>query len=94
VDPRSLEAAQLVKAALDARVDAHALAEHEPARIAAATLARWSRAPAPPEAGAWRQSEQSDGRWLWLTVLVLIGAESVVRRSPAAAARRPEAHAA
>jgi hypothetical protein len=93
-DPRSLEAAQLVKAALDARVDAHALAEHEPARIGAATLARWSRAPAPPEAGAWRQSEQSDGRWFWLTALVLIGAESVVRRSPAAASRRPEAHAA
>jgi hypothetical protein len=93
-DPRSLEAARLVKAALDARVDAHALAEHEPARIAAATLARWSRAPAPPEAGAWRQSEQSDGRWFWLIALVLIGAESVVRRSPAAASRRPEAHAA
>jgi hypothetical protein len=93
-DPGSLEAAQLVKAALDARVDAHALAEHEPARIAAATLASWSRAPAPPGAGAWRQSEQSDGRWFWLTALVLIGAESVVRRSPAAASRRPEAHAA
>jgi hypothetical protein len=93
-DAESLEAAGILKAALDARGDRRVLAEHEPERIPSATLARWSREPARPDTGAWRQSDDSDGRWLWLAALVLLGVETFLRRTAAAESPRAEAHAA
>lgn len=93
-DAESLEAAQVLKAALDARIDPRVLTEHEPERIPSATLASWSREPAHPDAGAWRRSDDSDGRWIWLAALLLLGAETLLRRAPAAESRTTEAHAA
>ena len=93
VTAQSLEAAELVKAALDARPDPEALAEFETARIPATVLAGWSREPASPEPEAWQHSDESDGRWLWAAALMLLGLESVVRRS-AAAVREKDARAA
>jgi hypothetical protein len=93
-DPRSLAAAQAVKAALDARPDPRELAEAEPERISEATLTVWSRAPGPPDTAAWRHSDEADGRWLWGAALLLLGVETLVRRSVPRDRRRVTAHAA
>ena len=92
--PGSLEAAAALKAALDARPDPRGLTEQEIARIPVATLSAWTREPGAADTTAWRHSDDSDGRWLWLAALVLLGLETFVRRSRAAAAREVEAHAA
>jgi hypothetical protein len=92
--PGSLAAAEAVKAALDARPDPRALAEQEVARVPAATLSAWTREPGAPDPAAWQQSNESDGRWLWLAALVLLGIETVVRRSQAAAAQEADVRAA
>lgn len=92
--PDTIAAAESLKAVLDARVDARELAEQEVARIPAAMLSAWTRQPAPADTGAWRQSDESDGRWVWLAGLILLGVEALVRRSPAATVREAEAHAA
>jgi hypothetical protein len=94
VDPQSVAAAEVVKAALDARLDPHALAELEVTRIPGPVLAGWSRDPAPPDPGAWQQSDQSHGRWLWGLALALLGIESLVRRSNPAVPDREAARAA
>ena len=93
-DPASLEAALVVKAALDARHDPGAFGELEPRRIDVATLTRWSRPPGPADAGAWRQTDESDGRWLWALALALLVVETFVRRSPGSINRARERHAA
>ena len=93
-DPDSLAAAQVTAAALDARVDPDVLAEHETERISDARLAAWSRAPAPPDPAQWRQTDESDGRWLWGIALLLLALESVLRRPATASAPKVEAHAA
>ena len=80
-EPSSLAAAQIVEAALAARVNPLTVEEHEPERIADATLASWSRQSAPPDPAQWRLSDESDARWFWLISLVLLGAESHMRRS-------------
>jgi hypothetical protein len=92
--PGSLEAAAALKAALDARPDPRGFTEQEIARIPEATLSAWTREPGAVDTTAWRHSDESDGRWLWLAALVLLGLETFVRRSRAAAAREVEAHAA
>lgn len=92
--PDSLPAAEALKAALDARVDPAALAEREVGRIPPATLAGWTREPAPADTSAWQRSDESDGRWLWLAALLLLGTESVVRRSAPAKASEVDARAA
>lgn len=92
--PGSLEAAAALKAALDARPDPRELTEQEIARIPEATLSAWTREPGAADTTAWRQSDESDGRWFWLAALVLLGLETSVRRSHAAAAREVDAHAA
>lgn len=93
-EPSSLAAAQAVKAALDARIDPAALRELEPERIPAETLAAWSRDPVPPDADAWRQTDESDGRWFWGVALLLLGVETILRRPSASEVRTAEAHAA
>ena len=90
----SLAAAQVTQAALNARLDPRALAEREPARIPADVLAKWTRPPGPPGQDAWPRSRDSDGRWLWLAVLALMGLETWVRRPHQPRAVVREAHAA
>ena len=79
--PRTLTAAAAVKAALDARRDPDAFREQEVGVIPAETLQAWTRAPAPADTAAWQQSDESDARWFWLGVLLLLGVETVVRRT-------------
>ena len=90
----SLAAAQVTQAALNARLDPKVMAEREPARIPADVLAKWTRAPGPPGDEAWPRSRDSDGRWLWLAVLALMGLETWVRRAQQPRAVVTEAHAA
>ena len=90
----SLAAAQVTQAALNARLDREVLTERERARTSADALAAWTRAPGPPGEDAWPRSRDSDGRWLWLAVLALMGLETYVRRSRQASAVVTEAHAA
>ena len=90
----SLAAAQVTQAALDARFDRDELAEREPARLPGDLLAKWTRPPLPPGDDAWPRSRDSDGRWLWLAVLALMGLETYVRRARQSSAVVTEAHAA
>ena len=90
----SLAAAAALQDALNARWDASGLAEREPAVLAASELQSWTRAPSLPPPDAWRRGDESDGRWLWLAALVLLGLEHVLRRTPAAETRARDARAA
>ena len=92
--PDTLAAAQALKAALDARVDPAALAAQEVATIPEPVLKRWTREPGAADPTRWRQSDESDGRWLWLLALVLLAVESVARRAPKPQVREAEANAA
>ena len=92
--PDSLDAALVLKAALDARVDPSTLSEAEPQRLSDATLTAWSREPGPADASAWRQTDESDGRWLWALALVLLAIEMFARRTVIAEIRAKESHAA
>ena len=90
----SLAAARITQAALNARQDPRAWADREPGIVAASSLARWAREPAAPQADVWQRTTDSDGAWLWLLALVLMGLEAVVRRDRRPAVPRVEAHAA
>ena len=92
--PDSLEAALVVKAALDARVDPATLSEAEPQRLSDATRAAWSRDPGPADVSAWRQTDESDGRWLWALALLLLVIETFARRTLPSEVRAKESHAA
>ena len=94
--PGTLIAAEVLKAALDARRDPQFTAAQEIARIPSRTLEAWGRAPAPADTAAWQRSEESDSRWFWIAALVLLGVESWMRRSRSrpAANREVDAHAA
>ena len=56
------------------------LAEREPRMIADVERERWTREPGARAAGAAASAGDSDGRWLWLAVLVLFAVEWRVRR--------------
>ena len=90
----SLAAAQVTQAALNARQDPEALTDREPAQIPATVLTTWTRPPGPPDAEAWRNSTESDGRWLWLAALILMTLETLLRRQRTPRAVQTEAHAA
>jgi hypothetical protein len=63
--------------------------ELEPGRLAAPTLAAWSR-PASPLAGDVEHAdEKDDGRWFWLAALAFIGLETWLRRRSATETRSP-----
>jgi hypothetical protein len=83
VDATSLAAARVVEAALNSRVPIERFEEGEPERIDDGTLTAWTRAPAAPDAMRWRQTDESDGRWMWIAALLFMALESYVRRSPA-----------
>ena len=78
----SLVAAEVVRAALVARLDVRAYDEHEIARIDDALLTALKREPGPVTRDAWRTSDTSDARWLWLLALVLLGVEQWLRSQP------------
>jgi hypothetical protein len=70
------------------------LAEWEQGRVAPEQLASWRRAPA--AAAVLRASQDpmtgpSDGRWLWVVALVLLGVESVVRQRRSTASEGDDA---
>ena len=79
-----LLAAAVVRGVLAARQPPERLAELEPARIDAATLASWGRQPAAVTAptrtdGGWRGSGETDARWCWIAILVVLGVEQWLR---------------
>ena len=64
---------------LNARVDQAGYDEHEVARLDEALLDALSRPPGPVTRDAWRTSDASDARWVWLVALVLLGVEQWLR---------------
>ena len=72
--------ATAVRAALDAGHGGWTRPAEEIVRIPAETMARWNRAPGPVERDAWRQAAESDARWFWALVLVLMGVEQWLRQ--------------
>lgn len=77
--PDSLAAATVVRALLLARIDPDPYAEHEVAKVDAATMSAISRSPAAVSRDGWRNAESTDARWLWLVVLVMLGVEQWLR---------------
>ena len=81
VDPSSFAAAAAVRAALDSIRDPASMREYDPLRIPPSVLAGWSREAAPVDASVARHADRHDGRWLWGGVLLLLAAETLLRRS-------------
>jgi hypothetical protein len=90
----SLEAASLVQSTLNALRDDRAWQELEPVLIRDEQIAAWSREMPALDAAAWRRAESSDARWFWGAVLLMIGVESVLRRSRETLRREERARAA
>jgi hypothetical protein len=91
-EPGSVTSAALIAAIDRARSAAPPLAELEPATIDDATLAAWQRAPSADARS--NNANDSDGRWLWLVALVLLGVETWIRRERKHLPAAPEvAHA-
>jgi hypothetical protein len=74
-------AVEVLHATLNARRDERTWHEREPERITEPQLAAWTRGAPPPAADAWRQSDDNDGRWLWLVAIGLMAVEHVIRRA-------------
>jgi hypothetical protein len=79
VDAGSLASAALLAAAARAAGPEVSVDELEPLSIDDGVLASWAREPVP---SASPSREASDGRWLWVLALMLIGVESWLRRRP------------
>jgi len=76
-EPRSPTSVALIAALDRARSIATPLAELEPTTLPDQTLAAWQRA----SSVTTSQSSDSDGRWLWIVVLALLGLETLMRRA-------------
>ena len=50
--------------------------------------------PIPADVTAWRHTDESDGRWLWVLALVLLGVEALVRCTTRPEVGVKESHAA
>ena len=70
----------LIRAADRALADVAASGELDPAVVSDSALAAWQRSPAPHES-AGPNADSSDGRWLWLLALLLLGVETMLRRT-------------
>ena len=92
--PDSIAPAQVAHAALNARHDVRTLAEYEPARVSDEALNAWTRPPGPPGETAWWRTTESDGRWLWVLVLALLGVETLLRRERPSVVSHEESRAA
>jgi hypothetical protein len=77
--PDSLFAAEVVRAALIARVGAESYDEREIAGLAEGPLLAMSRAPGTVTSDAWRNADSTDARWLWLLALGLLACEHWLR---------------
>jgi hypothetical protein len=76
----SLTSAALIGAATRALSVAPPVDELDPAFISDSALSAWQR---PPGAtGRATRGDESDGRWLWVLVLVLLVVETFLRRTP------------
>lgn len=78
--PGSLASAELLFAILRAVSPVASVGELEPQAVPTELLQRWQR-PAPRVVELINRDDASDGRWLWLLALLLLGAESVMRRA-------------
>ena len=76
----SLVAAASVRALLRARAGDPSHPDQEILRTPPEILAARSRSAGAVEADAWRSAEGSDGRWLWLAAVILLGIEQTLRR--------------
>ena len=79
--PSAFVSAAAVRGALVARVGGGTRPEEEVRRMSSADLARLVRVPAPATPDVRDMRQTSDARWCWAIVLVLLGLESIVRRS-------------
>ena len=76
----SLVAAASVRALLRARAGDPSHPDQEILRTPPEILTARSRSAGAVEADAWRSAEGSDGRWLWLAAVILLGIEQTLRR--------------
>ena len=79
-DAGSLASAALIAATLRATARPLLVEELEPSVISESTLEGWRRAASMTPASAGGDIDASDGRWLWLLALVLLGIEMWMRR--------------
>ena len=80
--PDSWAAAVLLQAAFNASRDESSWLTHEPERIPAKRIAGWNREPPSTASPDSDKTTESDGRWLWLAALLLLTAETAIRRTP------------
>ena len=80
VDAGSLASAAVIAAAMRAASLTLPIAELEPTTLPEQTLAAWRRGAAAGPAAAVADDTLSDGRWLWVLALVLMGVETWMRR--------------
>jgi hypothetical protein len=92
VPPSTFGAAAVVRSVLNARAGPSRWPEHEIAPMSPERLASWSRPPGEVHQPTQIQMAPGDARWLWLSALVLLGIEGLVRRRTTDA-NEPEAHA-
>jgi hypothetical protein len=93
-DPRSYLAAAALRGALLARHEGRGIQQEEIVRLTEPALAALARAAGPVGRDAATSVERSDARWLWMLVLVLLAAESRIRRPTAARGTEAAARAA
>ena len=85
-DAGSVPSAALIAAAAGAAAARPPASEIDPAVRAEAELRSWERPPAEGVRPATDPAGRSDGRWVWLAVLALLGVETLMRRAPRAVA--------
>jgi hypothetical protein len=62
-------------------------------RISDATLARWSRPAGEPDPAAVRHERDTDARWFWVAVLIVLAVEMRMRRAVSSGEEATRAHA-
>jgi hypothetical protein len=95
IDPGSLASAALIAASTRALSLAAPATELEPAVLSDSVLASWNRNPsdnASARSDTGGSSGESDGRWLWVVALLLLGLETFLRRALPAAQSTPSAY--
>ena len=81
VDASSLTSAALIAATTRAISDATPVTELEPTVISDDVLRSWQREPSANAEQVASENGESDGRWLWILALALLGLESWLRRA-------------